>query len=260
MAALRIVGRATIGEKEFAATASTLVPLRTGFSALPYPPTALDGVVGLGVGPVFPDFFKLAAGPILFPQLVGTTTITVTAEKLNGFNDVVNLAIEGLPAGLTAEVQPIAAGQPTVAFNLTGPADLPEGEHLVKLTGTAVFNNQPRTVVLEGVPLRVIKPLVVAVAPAGPIARGATQKVKVTVTRFGDDKGPVTLEFRNLPTGVTAPAGAAVPEGANEVDLDLTAAADAAVGPIANLVVTGTTQVKGAAVTVDSPPAAFEVQ
>lgn len=259
LADIRIVGKARIGEVDFAARASTLVPLRTAFSGLPYPPAALDGAVGLGVGPVFPDFFKLTADPALVPQSVGGGTLTVKAEKLNGFADVINLAVEGLPEGVTAAVQPVAADQPQVALVLTGGENLPEGDHVLRVTGSAVFQNQPRSVVLADVPLKVIKPLGVSLSPAGPIVAGGTQKVKVTIVRYGDNNGAVALTFKNLPTGVTAPAGTAVPEGQTEVEVELTAAADAVVGAVPNLAVEAAATVKGNAVAVESAPVAWEV-
>src|SRR6185437_5395873 len=60
---IRIVGQAKIGDAEFRVTASSLAALRKQFNGLPYPPAALDGAVGLGIGPVFADFFQLAIEP-----------------------------------------------------------------------------------------------------------------------------------------------------------------------------------------------------
>jgi hypothetical protein len=255
---LNVVGRAKIGEVDFAAKASTLPVLRTSQSGLPYPPDALDGSIGLGIGPVFPDFFKLAADPVLFPQVVGAGTLKVKAEKLNNFNEAITLAVAGLPEGFTAEVMPIAAGQTEIAFAIKGPAELPEGEHKIQITGSGVFNNQPKSVLLADVPLKVVRPLSATVTPAGPIPANGTQKVKVSVQRFGDDNGPVAILFKNLPAGVTAPAAVAIPAGASEVEVDLTAAG-AAPGKIENLAAVAVTLLKGTAVTVESPPAALEV-
>jgi hypothetical protein len=253
-----IVGRAKIGEADFTAVASSLTPLRTGLAGLPYPPLVLDGLLGLGIGPVFPDFFKLSADPLLLPQLIGASTVTVRAEKLNGFNDPIALAIEGLPAGVTATAAPIEKDKAEVAIAVAGPVDLPEGEHKFQVTGTAVFQNQPKKVVLGEAVLRVVKPLVVSAAPAGPIAINGKQKVKVTANRFGEN-GPIALAFKNLPTGITAPEGTVIPEGMTEVEVELSAAADAAVGRIENLVVAASTKVKETDVAVESPPVAFEV-
>ena len=198
---LNIVGKAKIGEVEFASKASSITPLRVALSGLPYPPEALDGAIGLGVGPVFPEFFKLAVdnGAVLFPQSIGVGQAKVKVEKLNNFNDVVTLAVEGLPAGFTAEVKPIAKDTAEIAFDIKGPTALPEGEHKIIIRGSATLTNQPKTVVLADVPLKVVKPLTVTAAPAGPITINGKQKVKVTIARYSDDKGPVALLFKNLP-------------------------------------------------------------
>ena len=88
----------------------------------------------------------------------------------------------------------------------------------------------------------------------------ATFEAKVvTATRFGEDKGAIALSFVNLPTGVTAPEGSVIPEGQKEVEVDLSAAADAAVGRIENLAVNGSARVKETDVSVQSAPTPFEV-
>jgi hypothetical protein len=66
-----------------------------------------------------------------------------------------------------------------------------------------------------------------------------TLKVKVTAVRKGGYNGPITLEFRNLPANVSAPKPA-IPEGQTEVEVDLTAAANAAVGAKGDVNVLGT--------------------
>ena len=69
-------------------------------------PSEITQTLALGVGPVFPDFFKLSLEPstVLLPQLVGTNTFKVKAEKLNKFDDAIALKVEGLPEGISAEV------------------------------------------------------------------------------------------------------------------------------------------------------------
>ncbi|MGE0608967.1 MAG: PPC domain-containing protein [Pirellulales bacterium] len=257
---LNIVGRAKIGEVDFTAKASSITPLRAALSGLPYPPEALDGAIGVGVGPVFPDFFKLAVdnNTILFPQKIGSGLAKVKVEKLNNFNDVVTLAVDGLPAGFTAEVQPIAKDAAEVAFAIKGPTDLPEGEHKITIRGDAVLTNQPKTVLLADVSLKVVQPLTVTVVPAGPITINGKQKVKVSVARFSADTGPVPLLFKNLPANVTVPDAIAIPTGAAEVEVELTAA-NATAGKVENLIVVATAVLQGNAVLGESAPAVLEV-
>ena len=262
LALVSIVGKAKIGETEFTAKASTVAALKKQNASLASIPDELQTAVALGVGPVFPDFFKLSVEPavVLLPQLVGSGSFKVKAEKLNKFDDPITLAVAGLPEGVTAEVKPIEKGKPEAVITLKGPEALPEGEHKFKLTGTATFQNQPKTVELGEVALRVTKPLVVSAAMAGPIAPGGKQKLKITITRFGDHKAPVAIALQNLPAGVTAPEGTAVPEAKNEVEIELTAAADAAVGKTENVTVVGSTKVKEQDVTALAPALIVEVK
>ena len=257
---LGIVGKAKIGEVEFATRAKTHVALQKQFVGLNTVPAELLASVGMGVGPVFPDFFKLTTTPVQLPRLVGTGTFKVKAEKLNKFDDPIALAIEGLPAGVTAEVKPIEKGKPEVDIVLKGSENLPLGDHKFKLTGTATFQSQPKQVVLGEVALKVINPLVVAAAPAGTIAPGGKQKVKVTITRFGDHKAPVSLAWKVLPAGITLPESGIVAEGKNEVEIEVSAASNAMLGKSENLVLVATTKFKDQDIVVESSPVVLEVK
>jgi hypothetical protein len=256
---IRVVGQAKIGEAEFRASASTLVVLRAQLNGLPYPPSDLDGSIGLGVGPVFAEYFQLSVepSPVLFPQIAAAATVTVKTTKANGFDDNITLALEGLPAGVTATAAPIAKGQTQVAIPLAGPGALAEGDYKFRIVGSATFQNQPRQVVLGDVVLRVVKPFEISVAPAGAMNRGAAQKIKFTVTRTAA-AGPVAIRLKHIPAGLSLPAEITIPEGQNEVQIDVTAAADAPLGET-KLIAVGTSKVKEKFVAVESAPVALQV-
>jgi len=190
---------------------------------------------------------------------VGATTFTIKAEKLNGFDDPIAVAVEGLPAGFAAEVKPIEKGKADTAVTLRGPATLSPATFNVRVIGNASFQNQPRQIIIQPVPLKVVPPLVIGVQLAGPLNAGATQKAKVVLTRFGEAKPPVALTWQQLPLGVSAPAGLVVPEGQNELEFDLTAAPDAAIGAATQVTVTGSLQLAGRDLTIASDPVALEV-
>lgn len=256
---IRVVGQAKIGEVDFRATASTLVPLRAQLSGLPYPPGELDGLIGLGIGPVFADYFQLSVepSPVLFAQVAGAASVTVKTTKANGFDDNINIAIDGLPPGVTATAAPIAKGQAQVAIPLAGPGALAEGDYKFRIIGSASFQNQPRQVVLGDVVLRVVKPFEVSVAPAGPMNRGAAQKIKFSVARTAA-AGPVAIRLKHVPAGLNLPAEITIPEGQNEVQIDVTAAADAPLGE-SKVVAVATSKVKEKLVAVESAPVALQV-
>ena len=225
-------------------------------------PLEITDSLALGVGPVFPDFFKLKVEPevVLLPQLIGAGTFKVKAEKLNKFDDAIALKVEGLPEGITADVKPIEKGKGESVVTLKGPETLAEGEHRFRLTGAATFTNQPKSVALGEIVLKVVKPLAVQAAAAGTLAPGGKQKLKVSVTRFGDHKAPIALAWKNLPEGVTAPADAAVPEGKNEVEIELSATAETAPAKADDVIVVATTKVKDQDVTAESAPLVLEVK
>ena len=256
--AVSIVGQAKIGETDFRDTASTLVNLRKLFNGLPYPPVALDGSLGLGVGPAFADFFQLAADPVVYPQAVAAGSLTVKLTKTNGFDDQVTLAVDGLPGGVTATVAPIPKGQAQAAIALAGGGSLAEGDYTFRVVGSATFQNQPKQVVLGNAVLRVVKPIEVTAAPAGPVHRGAAQKLKLSVVRAPAVGGPITVRLKNLPVGVSAPAEITIPDGQNEVTIDLTAAADARLGE-AGITAIANVKIKEKMVAIESLPAALQV-
>lgn len=255
---IQIVGQAKIGETEFRAKASALANLRKLFNGLAYPPAVLEESFGLGIGPVFADFFQLAADPVLYPQLAGATTLTVKTTKSNGFDDVITLAVDGLPAGVTATVAPIAKGQAQAAIAIAGPGLLAEGDYTFRIVGSATFQNQPKQAVVGNAVLRVVKPLEVAAAAAGPLQRGMAQKLKLSVVRAPGIGGPISLKLKNLPAGVSAPAEITIPDGQNEVQIDLTAAADAPASTT-EITAVATLKVKEKAAVIESGPAPLQV-
>jgi hypothetical protein len=84
--------------------------------------------------------------------------------------------------------------------------------------------------------------------------------VKVTLARRGDDKQPVDVKFKALPAGVTAPEKTTLAADQNEIEIELTAAADAAVAKFDQLVAVVTSKYAGVDITVESAPVALEVK
>jgi hypothetical protein len=261
LAMCRVVGKAKIGDHDYLSTASVVAALQKQYPGMVSYPSEITQTLALGVGPVFPDFFKLAieSNAVVLPQLIGTNTFKVKVEKLNKFDDAIALAVEGLPEGITAEVKPIEKGKAESVVTLKGPESLAIGEHRLRLSGSATFQNQPKTVVLSEIALKVIKPLTVQAAPAGPLTPGGKQKVKISTTRFGDHQAAISLAWKNLPMGVTAPSDV-VPEGKNEVEIELVASADAAAATTENVSVLAIAKIKDQDVVVESPPFKLEVK
>jgi hypothetical protein len=76
---------------------------------------------------------------------------------------------------------------------------------------------------------------------------GGTAKIPVAVARQGGFRGPIAVTVTGLPEGVSVPADLVIPEDKNDLMIDVTSAADAAVA--ASLVqITATATLNGAAV------------
>lgn len=258
-----IVGRAKVGEQTVTVPANEREPLRAIFPNSFSLPTQLENSIAIGVGPAFPPFFDLtvASPQFYFPQLVGASSFDVSINRTNAaFKEAVSIVVEGLPAGISAEIAPVDDGSKALRVSLKGPKDLAEGEFPVRIVGTGKFQEQTRTVVLANCKLCVTKPLVVSVVMAGPVAAGGQQQANVQLVRFGADPQPVRVHVSDGPEGLAAPVFVMISGDANQATMPVTAAAAAKPGKFENLVVVASTAVAGQNVTVQSQPASIEIQ
>jgi hypothetical protein len=144
-----------------------------------------------------------------------------------------------LPPGITAAVKPIAKGTNEIEISFAANAQAPLGQFSVVLIGTGKQGNNTVVQPIPALSLNLKAPF--ALKPdfaGGNLAKGQALKVKVVAERNPAYAGEIALAFQNLPKGVTASA-ATIPAGQNEVEVTLTAAADAAVGAVPNIVVQG---------------------
>jgi hypothetical protein len=180
---VKIIGTAKIGDAEFKTAASTLGALRASLAGLPYPPAALDGQLALGVGPVFPSFFQLTAptASVALPAANKPVNLPVQVTRANKFDDKIDLKIDGLPAPATAKPAAIEKGKADAAIEITSPQPIPPGRHLVRVIGSATFQNQPQEFVLDQIAIEG-PPLAIALAAAGPLPVGGKQKATLTLT------------------------------------------------------------------------------
>lgn len=255
---LKVTGTSTLGMATYTATATLADAQKVAFSGLPYPPPALTEKLALGVNPA--PLFTLKTDP---PALVFgkdlTATVKVVATRAAGFTEDIALTLlpdkDQLPAGITAALKPIAKDTNEIAIVFTANAQAPLGQFTAAINGTgkkeAVTSVQP----IPALSLTLKEPYSLKTDFAGGLlAKGQTLKVKVTAERNPAYNGPINLTFQNLPKGVTAPA-AAIAEGQTEVEVVLTAAADAAVGAVQNVIVQGE-GMNGAAKLPGAAPAA----
>ena len=113
-------------------------------------------------------------------------------------------------------------------FAITGPANLPVGTYPVQVMAYGLHKARG-SVRRATVMLDVNDPLSITATPAGPITVAQSQKLKISAIRRGADRQPATLTFEGLPAGVTV-ANVNLAADQDTVEVDIAAAADAAVG------------------------------
>ncbi len=261
---LQIVGRADVGGREHVATMTATTHLREARPSMTYPPLWLDGQLAAGGIAPKPEFYKLTAKPeVFFPRLVGETKLTLTFDRtVDGYKDqpLTVIPLQTPPGLSVAEVKRNGNGkQDTYDIVLRGAKDLPEGKHTLKYFAYGEFAGLGQATVQE-LPVSVVTPLAVSIAPAGELIQGQPQKLKVTLVRAGDDKQPVEVKFKKLPTGVTGPESIKLEAEQAELEVELTTAADAPVGKFDDIAVTATTKYAGQDLAVDSPHVSLEVK
>jgi uncharacterized membrane protein len=215
---------------------------------------------------LLPPTFTLAGGQgsaSLFQG--GSTTVTVRATAVNGFNSTIALGVAGLPAGVSAGFSPSSLAAPG-----TGSSTLTLNAATTARTGT--YNIR---IIASGGGLSAALPLAITVAPppnfvlsesvkSVSVQQGASTTVNLSIAVSGGFNSDVTLALSNLATGVTATLspGTLVAPGSGTCVLALTIDPNAPIGgQIATITATGggISKTLPLAVTV-APPPSFELK
>ncbi|MCA9165792.1 MAG: hypothetical protein KDA62_22550, partial [Planctomycetales bacterium] len=85
-------------------------------------------------------------------------------------------------------------------------------------------------------------------------------KVKIRLTRAGDDPQPVTLKWTKLPAGVTGDESMMIAADQSELEVELRAAAEAAAVMFEELTVEAASKFQGKDFTASSEPGKLEVK
>lgn len=153
-----------------------------------------------------PDYRLSVAPRNLNVPRGGTVPLTVTAQRIEGFADPIEIQLEGLPAGLTATRGVIARGQNfgTILVTAAADAELAQAAPL-RVTGRAgrlvrQANPEDRLQYIALAPKPDIS--MTAVTREIVIEAGGTAEAKVSITRHNGFAGRVPVEVRNLPPSV----------------------------------------------------------
>jgi WD40 repeat protein len=159
----------------------------------------------LTVRPKRPDF-HLSVRPTA-PTIWrgGGAAISVSADRVDGFDSAIDVQVANLPPGLNATATSIPAGEETTAFAVTAELTAPVPATELRLVGRAVVQGtEVLREVKGGVPKLLDEPdLTVATEEREISVRpGGQAVVNVRIDRHRDFTGRVPIEVRGLPHGV----------------------------------------------------------
>lgn len=180
----------------------------------------------------------------------GSTTINLNIERQR-FGGSVDMILEGLPAGVTAQLPQVPQGINSVPIILSAAADAPATSALLPLSAKATDGDihgglyHPVELVeggnnriywshtIDRLPIAVTDPapIAISVAPPGvPLPRGGRVPLIVNVERREGFEGNVTLRVPYMPPGVNTSRQLQVGKDATTGQFDLDAAGDARKG------------------------------
>lgn len=238
---LRVTAKATINGKEVTKAATVTDVVKAGLSGLPFPPREMLTSVGVAVTdkPLFSLAVKVAHADVIRGV---PANVTVTATRASGFAEEIQLAPVGLPANVAVGVKPIPKGANEIQFPLTAAANAALGPMSFTFRATAKSGGKDFAYYSSSAKATIVLPVEVKAEPSPlSIKVGEKAKLKVSVTRKGDYKGPVDVELKNLPANVTAAKLTLAPDKSSG-EVELSAAMNAAPGdkPDVQVVATAT--------------------
>jgi hypothetical protein len=150
----------------------------------------------------------------------GSTSVPLVLER-NGFQGPLAVKIEKVPAKVTVTADPVAEDGDSTDLRVAAGEDAAN----VKTNISISAEHLGRTISID-VPLQIDnRPYSVDSFQVATIKPGESMEVEIGIGRRSY-QGPITLEVKGLPAGVTSPK-VEVPAGAKSAKIQLTAAADA---------------------------------
>lgn len=128
--------------------------------------------------------------------------LTVSIARGNGFTGAVNVAVEGLPAGVSVTPLSIGQGQTSGVITVSATANAAVGAATLTLRGIGTgVATKTATVALT---VTAAPAFTMSVAPTVlNIDQGANANTQITLTRVGGFTGSVDFSAANVPTGIT---------------------------------------------------------
>jgi hypothetical protein len=178
--------------------------------------------------------------------------VMVAAQRQN-FSGELAISFEGLPAGVTPEAVPMAAGMQEIPVVFTSAADAPAAGALVGIRGKTTDSKlniagelDQRTMLVRGqnnvdvwghntermaaVVAEAIPYTLDLIAPKAPLVRNGSLNLKVLAKRAEGFKDAISLRLLYNPPGVGSSGFVTIPEGKSEAVIPLTANNGAGLG------------------------------
>jgi hypothetical protein len=237
---VKVIGTAQVGGVAYSEVATVTDALRAIWSNTVSVPGELQKSVALAMNPSQALSLRVEPAEIVFGKEL-RATVKVIATRGEGRDAAIAIAVNpaqnGLPPNVAAEIKNIEAGQNEVEIAFTANENAALGPFTVVFSGTHSKDNVNTIVSTPGIGLRLEPPFSLTPSVADPkLVRGGQLKLKVAVQRNPAFAGEVKLTLDKLPAGVSA-AEAVIPADQSEIEITLTAAADAAVGAAGEIVV-----------------------
>jgi hypothetical protein len=189
----------------------------------------------------------------------GSAVLTVEADRDKFTDEQIDLAVENLPPNVTVALQPIAKGYRSVALTVESKPGSPIGTFPLLISGVSTVAGRVSKSFAEVFDLTIRPGVALTTAVAEiTINPGGSASAAIRVERLPPFAGPVEVAPINLPAGLTA-AAVIVAEGQAEGMLVLSAAPDAPLTSVDNVVLRTSVMVNGQAETVDSSPIKLRV-
>ena len=167
-------------------------------------PTGLGTPAGIGAFFPGPPDYSFSASPASQSVFTGTSTnYTLTTAPSGGFSGSVDLSVDGLPLGATADFDPSPLSVPGSSV-MTVSVATSTAAGTYPLVVTAVSGSLTHTVNLSLVVS--VPDFSVSITPdyAAVPSTGGTANYSITITPINGFNSPVTLTISSLPTGVIA--------------------------------------------------------
>ncbi|MBM4004424.1 MAG: peptidase [Planctomycetes bacterium] len=216
--------------------------LRQGGPSFVYRVEVTPVVASLTMG--LPERSQYVPHTIVVPK-GNRTAFLVTAGRTNWGGDLL-VDLQGLPAGLALEAQPMPANRSDIPVLISAAAEASPAGALVDLVGRSADANlkieghlNQRTMLVRGqnnidvwghnadrmaVALADAVPFKIdIVQPKAPIVRNGAMDLKIVATRAPEFKTPISVFLLYNPPGIGSSGSVAIPEGQNEALIPLSA-------------------------------------